>query len=96
MLWFRPQPATCCNLKVWYDSDNGALGRGHFVNEFLIGIFDSAYAKGLAQPYFYFLMAIYMGIKAITSRQNPEEAWRYEIVAIFCFGISAVLWQLSK
>lgn len=66
------------------------------MNEALLSLFDTIYAKVLGQYWFYFIMAIFMGINAIRSRRNREEAWRYEIVTLFCLGLAAILWQLSK
>lgn len=61
------------------------------MNEFLMGIFNAIYAKVLGQYWFYFIMAVFMGVNAVRSRKNREEAWRYELTTLFCIGISAIL-----
>lgn len=66
------------------------------MNEFLMGIFNTIYAKVLGQYWFYFILALFMGINAVRSRINSKEAWRYEVVTIFSLGLSAILWQLAR
>lgn len=66
------------------------------MNDYLTNFFDAVFAKGLGQFWFFFVVGLWMSFNAIRSRGNREEGWRWEISAIFCFGIAAVLWQLGR
>lgn len=66
------------------------------MNEALIGIFDAIFEKVFGQPWFYLIMAFWMGVMAVRSRNDRTEAWRFEITGIFLLGIAAILWQLSN
>lgn len=66
------------------------------MNEWLLNLFDDLYANLLGQYWFYFMMAFWMGVNAVRTRRNEEESWRYEVITLFCLGIAAILWQLSR